>query len=403
MIRRIAGLYREAFSGLPREIWLLAIILLINRCGTMVLPFLSLYLTGHKGFSIAAAGQVVSLYGIGSILGTYLGGWATDRIGGLRVQLISLILSGAGFIALGYTDGRWPILIAVLLLSIVADAYRPATYAIATTYATTEQLPRSFGLLRLAVNLAMSIGPTVGGFLALYHYGYLFWLDGLTSLAAAALIPFLLPPRHEIQRRAAIQTAAPGLRPWMDRPYLMFLLLTMAMACAFMQLMSTVPLYLKEVYHLNEAYYGSLLALNTVIIVLFEMLLVKAIENGDRLKIAALGTVLVCAGWGCLALGRSFAWAAVSFLIFTAGEMFSLSMLNAAAGERAPASRRGQYMAAYTMAFSISFVLGPLLGTKVYEAAGPEMLWLAVTLFGLLTAVGYRRLAPQFANASARR
>jgi len=71
MVKGIVELYRRAYSGLPREAWLLFALNLVNASGTMVVFFLSLYLTRQLGFTPARAGQALSLYGLGSLAAAF--------------------------------------------------------------------------------------------------------------------------------------------------------------------------------------------------------------------------------------------------------------------------------------------------------------------------------------------
>ena len=70
----ILAMYLNAFRNLQRNAWILSIAMFINRSGSMVLLFTSLYLTNELHFSISDAGIIMSFYGIGSVLGSYLGG-----------------------------------------------------------------------------------------------------------------------------------------------------------------------------------------------------------------------------------------------------------------------------------------------------------------------------------------
>ena len=101
MLQRIIGAYRDAFHGLSREVWILSFVALVNRAGTMVLPFLTLYLRQDLEFTTGQAGVMLSLYGVGSIGGAALGGKLTDRIGYRFVMLSSLFGSGAILLVLG--------------------------------------------------------------------------------------------------------------------------------------------------------------------------------------------------------------------------------------------------------------------------------------------------------------
>src|SRR6478672_2678619 len=101
MLSPVVNLYRSAFSGLTRENWWLSVTLLVNRSGTMVVPFLTLYLTNYHHFSIARAGLVMGLFGAGAIAGGFIGGRLTDNFGFYPIQLAALSGGGLFFILLG--------------------------------------------------------------------------------------------------------------------------------------------------------------------------------------------------------------------------------------------------------------------------------------------------------------
>ena len=171
MFRSIATTYREAFSGLSRSVWLLSVASLINRAGTMVMPFLVLYLVEKRGFTTTQAGQTLALYGLGAMVASYSGGLLCDRFGPMRMMKVSLAGTGLAFIALGYLQGRLAISAMVVVLSLVGEVFRPANLAALSAASDPGERARSFALMRLAVNAGMSVGPTVGGLLAAYDYG----------------------------------------------------------------------------------------------------------------------------------------------------------------------------------------------------------------------------------------
>ena len=393
---RLVGAYRDAFSGIPRTIWLLAGANLVNRAGGMVLPFLTLYFTTRLGFSALEAGRTLSLYGLGSIGGAMLGGWLSDRVPSLWVQRASLLATGAGFLVLSQLRGRLAISAAVFLLSLVTDCFRPALMTSVTRSCPPAALPRSLSLVRLANNLGFAVGPAVGGFLAARHYGLLFVCDALTCWAAAAVL-FAL--RFDVRNTPAAPSPSgsrAGRSPWLDGPFLAFLALTTLLGMVFFQIFATMPLYLKAAYRMTERGIGTLLSLNGLAIALFEMVIVRALERRDRLRVAALGAVLVCAGFGLLPLGSTWPFAALTFLVWTVGEMVAMPMINTAAAQRAPESRSGAYLGAYTVAFSAGWVAAPSAGMAVYSGFGGTALWLAAGAMAVPLGLGYLALAPAF-------
>jgi predicted MFS family arabinose efflux permease len=188
VLGRLIETYRAAFRGLPRDVWLLSLVALINRSGTMVLPFLSLYVAEERGLSVSGAGRVLAVYGLGAVAGSYLGGWLSDRIGSTLTQAFSLATSGFAFLAFLLLDSPVEIAAGAFLLSLFAESFRPAVMADMAHRAPPEIAARAFALLRLAVNVGMGIGPAIGGFLALYNYDWLFIVDAITCWLAAVML-----------------------------------------------------------------------------------------------------------------------------------------------------------------------------------------------------------------------
>ena len=91
-MRRILEPWKQ-LRLLPRSVWVLAGVSLINRAGTMVVPFLILYLTRHLGFTPAHAGALFALYGLASLVAAPIAGRLCDRFGSVRVMAVSLTLS----------------------------------------------------------------------------------------------------------------------------------------------------------------------------------------------------------------------------------------------------------------------------------------------------------------------
>ena len=385
--------YREAFSGLPRAVWLQATGMLINRSGTMVLPFLSLYLTHELGFTTGAAGQVLAVYGLGAVAGSFAGGWLSDRVGPLRVQQVSLLCTGAGFIVLGQLHSHAAITVAVFALSVVADAFRPATFAAVAHHSAVGLRTRSLALVRLAANLGVSIGPAVGGFLAVRHYELLFWADAVTCWLAAVMLTVAFSGAARLGARFEVAATGSRVSPWRDRPYLAFLVLVALLATVFFQIMSTLPLYWREHLGLAEDRIGVLLALNAVIIVLVEMVLVRAIEHRDHLRLAALGSFLVCLGFSLMPLGGGTMFIAFTIVVWSVGEMLSLPLTNAFASLRGGVAGTGRYVGAYMLAFATAFVTAPLVGTWAYQHLGADALWYSCAGIGVVLAVGFSWLS----------
>jgi predicted MFS family arabinose efflux permease len=396
MVRRIGSVYREAFAGLPEPVWLLSITAFINRSGTMVLPFLSLYLTRELGFTKIQTGYLLAMYGLGSVAGSFLGGWLSDRIGALRVQLLSLVTAGFGFLILAGIQDPIRLGAFMFVLSIAVESFRPAVLASTAEFAPKLVLTRAMALLRLAANLGMAIGPAIGGWLAVYDYHWLFIADAFTCWAAAVVLFWRMRGRRPIEERHPTRSASRGRSPFRDGPFLILMVASFLIACVFFQIFSTLPLYLREVYRFREDLIGSLLAMNALVIVLVEMVLVRRIEHRDQMRVVALGGLLVCAGFAMMPFGSSVAWAVVTILVWTTGEMLALPFLNAVVAHRAGPGSRGWYMGLFMTTFSLAVVVAPLGGTAVYQELGPELLWYGIGALGVVIWILCAAFAPVF-------
>lgn len=384
-MRRILTEYRQAFSGLPRTTWLLCLTTLVNRSGTMVLPFLVLYLTSEKGFDKSQAGLFLSLYGAGAIAGSSLGGMLADRIGALTVQRFSLLLTGVGFALLGTLEQPVAIGATLLLLSVVAEAFRPANGAYLASTCSGELRVRAMALNRLAINLGMAIGPSIGGFLAVIGYGWLFLVDALTCGLAAVLL-FVAFRREPVAIADVADDPGADRGPWRDGLFLLCMTAVLIICVIFMQTMSTLPLYWHEEYGLTEDRIGLLFAINPILIVLLEMILVHRLQGRSPLRVIAVGAAFIGIGFGIMPLGAGIPFAAFTVVIWTLGEMLESPFMGGFVANRAGDRSRGRYMGVYMLTFSISLVVAPALGTLVYERLGPDTLWYGCGLFALVAA-----------------
>ncbi|QQR85857.1 MAG: MFS transporter [Flavobacteriales bacterium] len=386
-ISRALRFYIGSFSGFSREIWLLTLITFVNRAGTMVVPFMSLYLTKDMGLSLEQVGWIMSCFGAGSVVGSWLGGKLTDKLGFYDVMIGALATSGLAFFGLQHVHGFVPFCIGVFVLMVLSDGFRPALFVAIRNYAKPEDRTRAVTLIRLAINLGFSLGPAIGGFIiAAWSYAGLFWIDGLTCLAAAALLWGGLRRKQAKRDGHAARTGANG-SPYADRPYLFFLLTVVFITIPFLQYFSSVPLFYSDVHHLSEEYIGLLLGSNGLLIFLTEMPLVRYCEDRRIGLHAILRTSVVLFVFSFLVLNWfpniAFLWVGMVFM--TVGEMLNFPFMNRFANERADRGQPGAYMALYTMSWSAAHIIGHTLGLQLVDRFGYSATWY---LFGGMLVVG---------------
>lgn len=381
MIRSSLTLYRNAYSGLSRSIWWLSLVIFVNRSGTMVIAFMTIYLTQSLHYSIAEAGFVMAMFGIGSILGAFAGGKLADRIGFYPVQFWSLFMNGIMFIVLGQMKELWQIAICIFILSTVGESFRPANAAAIAAYSNETNRTRSFSLNRLAVNLGFSIGPALGGFLSSISYQWLFWVDGITCIIAAIMLRFFLKPQknvfkpyHEGKRKLK------GDSVFKDGTYLRFMFCVFMVAFCFLMVFSMVPVYYKEQVHMSESLIGIVLAMNGLIIAITEMIIVYKLEGKRSEKFyISIGTFLIGISFLSLNLSATVNIVLLSMLIITLGEMLMFPFVNTYWVTRSKNHNRAQYASIFTISFSLAHVLAPTIGSQIVKHYGYNSLWYTLT------------------------
>ena len=373
--------YLNTFKGLSREIWWLSLITLINRAGTMVVPFLSLYLTKSLDFSLSDVGWIMSAFGMGSLVGSWLGGKLTDLVGYYKIMIISLVGSGFLFVWLQYLETFNEMVFGIFILLAVADMFRPAMFVAVNAYSKPENKTRSITLIRLAINLGFSAGPAVGGLIIVsLSYGALFWIDGITcALAGLLLLKVLHPKKTKTLDSIEIKNPKSAYR---DVPYIIFLLSMVLFGVAFLQYFSTIPLYYKDVHMLSEDKIGLIMAMNGILICIIEMPLVKWLEDSS-FKIISLilfGGILTALSFIVLNLTGWVGILIIGMLLMTIGEMISFPFSNAFAMQRAKRGNQGEYMALYSITFALSHIIGHNSGMQLIDNFGFDFTWNVMTI-----------------------
>ncbi len=383
--------YINNFRGFSREIWILTLITFINRAGTMVLPFLSKYLKEDLHFTYGEVGWIMVCFGIGSILGSWLGGKLSDKIGFYRIMIFSLLVSGLLFFVIQFITSFIGLCISMFLIMTVADMYRPAMFVSLGAYAKPENRTRALTLVRLAINLGFAAGPAIGGFIIM-NIGYrgLFWADGATCIIAILIFWLKVKEKKKTAYRDKVHPGEVFTHSvFKDKPFMIFLFTCLISGILFFQLFTTIPLYHKEQFNLTELQTGLLLTLNGLMIFFLEMPLVSYVERHkiSKVKVVATGVLLMAISLFLLLINTWAGVLIIMMLFMTFGEMFSFPFSNSVALSRAPKGHEGRYMAIYTMSFSSAHILSAKMGMEIIEYFGYQINWLVMGTLGLLGAI----------------
>lgn len=376
-------IYADSFKGLSKEAWMLSIVMLINRSGSMVLPFLGVYMTDQLEFSIKESGIVLSFYGVGSVIGSWLGGYFTDKFGEYRVQSTSLFLSAPLFLLIPIFTSVEGMALIILLQSIISETFRPANSVAITKYARPENLTRAFSLNRMAINLGFSIGPALGGILSSVSYELLFITNAVGAILAGIFYVRFFRKRHKIYQKKMKEksmvkdTLEKERSPYRDSPFLVYCLLCAIFSVCFFQFFNTIPIFYKEVAHLDQKSIGYILGYSGFIIVVLEMLVVNFADKYLTIAKTLLYGILMCAAaYAMLAINHHISLIMLSISILSVGEILVLSFMSTITALRSGKTNQGAYMGLNGMTFSISFIITPLLGTSVASDLGFNTLWI---------------------------
>lgn len=388
MLLRAFNKYIDNFRGFSREIWILTLITFINRAGTMVLPFLSKYLKEDLHFSYSQVGWIMVSFGCGSILGSWLGGKLSDKIGFYKIMIFSLLTSGFAFFGLQFVKSFEGLLIAMFLIMTVADMFRPAMFVSLGAYAKPENRTRALTLVRLAINLGFAAGPALGGLLIMsVGYKGLFWVDGASCILA--ILIFWIKVKEK-KKSKYTDKEHPGEilthSVFKDTPFWIFLTGTLITGILFFQLFTTIPLYHKEQFNLSEFQTGLLLTLNGILVFFLEMPIVSYIEKHKINKLKVIT-------YGCLAMAISIYlllvnnWAGILIIMMifmTFAEMFAFPFSNSFAMSRAPKGHEGRYMAIFTMSYSLAHILSAKTGMEIIDRFSYQSNWFFMGTLGVI-------------------
>ncbi|TDC39527.1 MFS transporter [Micromonospora sp. 15K316] len=389
-MRTVRSWFQDTAGGLPARFWYLWTGTLINRLGSFVLVFLAIYLTQERGFSASQAGLVIGLWGVGGAVGTTIGGTLADRWG-RRPTLFAAQLGGAVMmLGLGLARPLWAVALGALLLGAFAEAARPAFGAMMIDVVPEKDRLRAFSLNYWAINLGFACAAVLAGFAAQAGYLLLFVIDAATTLVTALII-FTRVGETRRARPVSKGAAAPtgALRTILtDRIFLGFVALNLFAALIFLQHISMLPIAMGD-SGLSPATYGTVIALNGVLIVVGQLFVPRLIRGRSRSHVLALAALVTGVGFGLTAFADAAWFYGLTVLIWTLGEMLQSPSNATLIAELSPAELRGRYQGVFSLSWQIAGAAAPILGGLVREHAGNSTLWVGCAILGGVMAVAH--------------
>jgi len=388
----------DTYNEYPRPFWTLIAITFIDRVGgAMLFPFFALYLTRKFDIGMTQVGVLFAAFSFSSLVGSMLGGALTDRFGRKGIIIFGLVSTSLSTLGMGFVNTYTVFFFMALFSGILAETSGPARQAMIVDLLPEEKRAQGFGIFRVAFNLSVVIGPAIGGLLAARSYLTLFIADAVISLITAALVSRLLPEtKPETSPDASQESVAGSFRGYIrvlrDTAFMLFLGASMMMVLTYMNMNTTLGVFLRDTYKIPESGYGGLLSLNAAMVVLFQFPITRWIENQRPLLMMAAGTLLYAIGFAMYGFVAVYPLFVLAMVIITIGEMIIAPMGQALVAKFSPEDMRGRYMAVHGFSWIIPFAVGPVLAGYVLDTYDPRLLWYIAGGIGLLAVFGFLSL-----------
>jgi MFS family permease len=393
-LQAIRGIYYEY----PSQFWILILAHLVDRLGTsLVIPFFTLYISRRFGVGMTQIGLIFGLFYGASLVGGTIGGALVDRIGRKGILIFGLVASALSSLWMGLAPSFPVFVAAAIVAGTMAETGTSARPAMVADLLPPEKRAQGFGLLRVAANLALTIGPALAGFLAMQDYLYLFVGDAVSSLITAVIVLVALRETRPAAPEGApeetmVRVFGGYLNVLRHRAFLWFLAASALMMIVSIQMYATLSIYLRGSHDITERGYGILLSLNAVLVVLFQFPITRRISRHNPVIIMAAGTALYAIGFGLFGITSTYLLFLGAIVIITLGEMFVMPVGGAIVAQLAPADMRGRYMAVFGYVYVIASAAGPFLAGLVMDNTDPRWIWFLAFAAALAAASAFLQL-----------
>lgn len=390
-IRRVNKIYREY----PNQFWVIVSANFVDRVGgALIFPFFALYITKQFQVGMIEVGLLFALFSISDMIGTMIGGALTDYLGRKRMIIMGLIVSAGTSLGMGLVNQLEWFYVMGAVSGLFATAAGPAHQAMLTDILPEKKRAEGFGIMRVAANLAVAIGPAIGGFIASYSYLILFVADTITSLITALIVYLVVeetrPEVAETAEKQGFKETFIGYRKVLeDRKFMVFVVISTIATIVYSQMYGTLSVFLRDVHGIPESGYGWLMTLNAGMVVLFQFMITRKISDKPPMLILALGSVFYVIGFGLYGFVSIYLLFMVAMAIITIGEMVVIPVAQAYVGDAAPEDMRGRYMGVMGFSWMIPWMIGPLLAGLLMDNGYPNWVWYGSAILASISALGF--------------
>ena len=386
---------KQVYNEYPRAFWTYNVIVFIDRLGGFMLyPFFALYLTQKFDIGMSTVGILFAIFSVSGLVGSALGGAITDRMGRKGVIIGSLVLSSISALGMGFAPTITFFVAVTAIVGTLSSIGGPAHEAVVADLLPQEKRAEGYGIIRVIFNLAVIIAPPIAGLLIANSYLTLFIVDAIISLIAAAIVLFALPETKpqahpDAKPETMKQTFAGYSRVFRDTPFVLFIGVTIMMTLVYMNMNSTLGVFLRDHRGLAELGYGTLLSINAIMVVALQFWLTRRLEKYKPLLMMAVGTFLYAIGFAMYGFVDGFPLFVTAMVVITIGEMVVAPFQQSLVASFAPEDMRGRYMAVSGLTWSIAFAIGPYFAGLILDSANPNMLWIVSGFIGLLATISF--------------
>ena len=396
--QRLVKIYHEY----PRAFWIVVVVNFIDRLGTsLLLPFFAFYMTKRFGVGMETVGALFAVWTSSSFIGSFPGGVLADRLGRKGMIILGLVATALAHLALGLVNTLTLFFIFGFIAGIFTDIASPAYQAIVADLLSEQKRPQGYGIVRVAINLSAALGPAIGGFIATRSYLLLFTIGAAISLVAAIVVFFIVretspQTRPDTEQETTAESFAGYLRILRDTPFMVFTAISVIAWLAYVNLTTTLGVFLRNAHGIPETGYGWLLSLNAALVVLFQFPITRRIEKQPPMALMAIGAALLGSGFAMYGFFSTYTLFVAAILVITLGEMIMMPVSNALVVKFAPEDMRGRYSFMYSISWGIAFAAGPYLAGLIMDNGNPNWLWYICGILGIAAALGFVILQDRF-------
>jgi MFS family permease len=389
---------RKEFGGFDRRVWTLFTARTIDGAGfSFMYPFLAIYLHDQQHISMSMVGLILLVAAGAGAIGNLVGGEIADAYGRKRIMTVSIIARGLVFVVIGaYIAGAVDLYLLTIMVAVnffLGSTFEPANNAMVADIVEPGRRLEVYGLLRVGMNLGWVIGPMAGGVLATISYSLIFYSSAILCFIAGIIIQIWIGESRPIPGGDSATGWKGSAAIFRNGSFIFFCVMCLLVFIMAGQMTSTFPVYAKDSAGLNELSIGIIFGITAVLVVLAQFPLAHYIGNFKTSHVMAVGAIVYTFGFMAIGLTRDFWLLTLAMSVVTVGEMIvSPASMNLVAS-MSPEATRGRYMGVFGLFASFGWSSAPFVGGVMVDAIQDQTLfWMAVGIFGVLSAIGFMTL-----------